>query len=402
MKHNSAQATAFGFIPSADELVERARALGPVLRERARHCEELGRVPDETVQDFEDAGFYRILQPKIYGGYEHLPRVFYRVLQELARHCPSSAWALGVIGAHNWEVGVMDPRVAEDLWRDDPNVRFSSSYAPFGKARRVEGGYIVDGRWSWSSGCDHATWVILGALVEMENGEANQLALVVAPGDYEIVADSWDSSGLSGTGSKDIVVKGAFVPIYRVHNINEGYLLAEPGRATFTADTYTLPFGSVFALTLTSVLVGIADGAFDFYVDYIGKRTSAYTGAGFKEDALAQQVLAEAHSLIDGAHLRLNRNADEMADYATRRETVPLARRVFYKWDAANIVKQCREAVNLLTANCGGSIFNRSCQMQRYFRDMNTGSNHLFVNPQKSSVNFARFVLAGENQDLML
>ncbi|WP_375713762.1 hypothetical protein, partial [Sphingobium sp. BS19] len=278
----------------------------------------------------------------------------------------------------------------------------SSSYAPFGKARRVEGGYAVEGRWSWSSGCDHATWVILGALVEMENGETNHLALVVAPGDYEIVQSSWDSAGLSGTGSKDIIVKGAFVPTYRVHNINDGYVLAEPGRATFTADTYKLPFGSVFALTLASVLVGMADGAFDFYLDYIGKRTSAYTGAGFKEDALAQQVLAEAHSLLDGAHLRLNRDADEMADFAMRGEDVPLDRRVFYKWDAANIVKQCRDAVNLLTANSGGSIFNRNSQMQRYFRDINTGSNHLFVNPQKSSVNFARFVLTGENQDLMV
>lgn len=296
----------------------------------------------------------------------------------------------------------MDPRVAEDLWGEDSNVRFSSSYAPFGKAKRVEGGYVLEGRWSWSSGCDHATWVILGAVVEMENGEANQLALMVGPGDYEIDHSSWDFAGLSGTGSKDVTVNGAFIPCYRVHNINESYLMTEPGRAAFTADTYKLPFGTVFGLTLTSVMVGMAEGAFDFYVDYVSKRTSAYTGASFKEDPLAQQVLAEAHSLVDGAVLRLNRDADEMANYAVRGEKVPLNRRVFYKWDAANIVRQCRDAVNLLTANSGGSMFNRSCIMQRYFRDINTGSNHLFVNPQKGSVNFARFMLGGENQDLMI
>jgi 3-hydroxy-9,10-secoandrosta-1,3,5(10)-triene-9,17-dione monooxygenase len=170
----------------------------------------------------------------------------------------------------------------------------------------------------------------------------------------------------------------------------------------FTADTYKLAFGTVFAFVLTSVLVGIADGALDFYVDYIAKRTNAYNGSSFKQDALAQQILADAHSLVDGAHLRLKRNFDEMAAFVSRGEEIPLARRVFYKWDAANIAKQCRDAVNMLTHACGGSVFDADVQMQRYFRDANVGANHLFINHQKSSVNFGAFMLSGQNSDLML
>lgn len=389
-------------IPSREILLQRARDLGSTLRERAARCEGMRRMPDETMQAFRDAGFLRILQPKAYGGYENWPTVLYDVVQELARYCPSSAWSLAILAVHNWEVGVMEPKVAEDLLGQDQNTCFSSSYAPFGKAHCVEGGYHVEGVWPWSSGCDHATWVILGAMVELEDGEINFLALLVEPGDYEIDHDSWNSVGLAGTGSKDIIVKGAFVPEYRVHNISQTYLMNDPGRAVFTADTYKLAFGTVFAFALTSVLIGIADEALAFYIDYIGKRTNAYNGSKFKEDPVAQQILADAHSLVDGTHLRIQRDFDEMADYVARGEEVPFDRRVFYKWDAANIAKQCRDAVNMLTQACGGSVFDASVPMQRYFRDVNVAANHLFINHQKSSVNFGAYVLSGENSDRML
>lgn len=389
-------------IPSPEELLRRARDLGPVLRDRARACEARQSMLPETAAAFEEAGFFRILQPKTYGGYEYWPTVFYDVVAEVARHCPSSAWALSILGIHNWEAGLMDPRIAEDLWSLDTAVRFSSSYAPFGMARRVDGGYHVEGRWSWSSGCDYATWVIVGALVELEGGVINHLALLVQPGDYVIDQSSWDSAGLSGSGSKDVVIKGAFVPEYRVHNISKALQMADPGRATFTADTYKLPFGIVFAFTLASVLIGIADAALDFYIEHISKRTNAYNGSSFKQDPLAQQILADAHSLVDGAHLRLKRDFEEMKAYVAKGEEVPFDRRVFFKWDAANIAKQCRDAVNMLTHASGGSVFAHDVQMQRLFRDANVGSAHLFINHQKNSVNFGAFMLSGQNSDMML
>ncbi|MGE3771935.1 MAG: flavin-dependent monooxygenase [Gammaproteobacteria bacterium] len=390
-------------IPSPAELLSRADQLIPILRERAEACERSGSVPAATIQDFQDAGFFRILQPARYGGYEHWPTVFYEVVARLAGGCPSSAWVLSVLGIHNWEAGLIDPRVAEALWKDDPDVRFSSSYAPFGKATRVPGGYRLDGRWPWSSGCDHASWVILGADAEMENGECNRVAALLPRQDYEIDEHSWNSAGMAGTGSKDIVVRGAFVPAHQLHNIQLSSAMSEPGATAFAADTYKLSFGVCFAYSLATVALGIAEGALAEFVPYMRKRTNAYLpGAEFQQDSVVQKALAEAHGLLDGARLKYERDFREMAAFVARGETVPVERRIFYKWNTAAIAKAARDAVNLLLPSCGGSAFNRKNPMQRYFRDVNCVANHLYLSFDKGAVNFGMHLLTGGNNDLLV
>ncbi len=116
--------------PRAQELIDKARAMGPALRQRAAQCKADRRVPDETIADFHEAGFFKILQPEQWGGYAMDPQVFYSVGLEVARFCPSSAWILGVIAVHNWQLAVFDDRAAQDVWGDDPSVLISSSYAP--------------------------------------------------------------------------------------------------------------------------------------------------------------------------------------------------------------------------------------------------------------------------------
>ncbi|MBI4695674.1 MAG: flavin-dependent monooxygenase [Gammaproteobacteria bacterium] len=390
-------------IPSPAELLSRADALIPMLRDRAEECERRATVPAETIQAFQDAGFFRILQPARYGGYEYWLPVFYEVVIRLARGCPSSAWVLSVLGIHNWEAGLIDPRVAEALWKDDPDVRFSSSYAPFGKATRVAGGYRLEGRWPWSSGCDHATWVILGADAEMENGELNRVAIVLPREDYEIDESSWNSAGMAGTGSKDIVVRGAFVPAHQLHNIQLSITMEEPGKKAFTADTYQVSFGVGFAYALATVALGIAEAALAEFIPYMRKRTSAYfPGAEFRQDPIVQKALAEAHTVIDGARLKYERDFREMADYIARGETIPVERRVFYKWNTAAVAKAARDAINLLLPSCGGSAFNTKNPMQRYFRDVNCVANHLYLSFDKGAVNFGMHLLTGGNADVLV
>lgn len=133
-------------IPDEAALLERARRLSPVLRERAQRTEENRAMLPETVQDFVEAGFYRILQPAKFGGYELSPLTLFRVAMELAKGCPSSAWCMSLVAVHNWEIALLDPQCAADLWGADPDARASSSYAPFGKVTAVEGGYRISGR----------------------------------------------------------------------------------------------------------------------------------------------------------------------------------------------------------------------------------------------------------------
>ena len=105
--------------PRAQQMLEAARAMGPALRMRAAQCRAESRVPDETVAEFHEAGFFKVLQPEQWGGYAMDPQVFYSVGLEIARHCPSSAWILGVIAVHNWQLAVFDDQAAQDVWADE-------------------------------------------------------------------------------------------------------------------------------------------------------------------------------------------------------------------------------------------------------------------------------------------
>ncbi|MGB1140878.1 MAG: acyl-CoA dehydrogenase family protein, partial [Halioglobus sp.] len=203
--------------PRAQQLIEAARTMGPALKERRAKASKDQRVPDETVREMHEAGFFKILQPEQWGGYAMDPQVFYAVGLEVARFCPSSAWILGVIAVHNWQLALFDDQAAQDVWAEDPSVLISSSYAPVGKVEVVDGGYKLSGRWSFSSGSEHCKWAFLGAVVptpEEPFNMANYRTFLVPIEDYDIV-HNWEVVGLQGTGSHDIVVDGAFVPEHR-------------------------------------------------------------------------------------------------------------------------------------------------------------------------------------------
>ncbi len=154
----------------AETLLDRAQKLLPVLSERAPRTAELRRIPEETIADFQEAGFFRMLQPARWGGYEVDPKLFFEVQIAVATACPSSAWVLGVVGVHNWQLALFPLAAQKEVWGNDRSVLISSSYAPTGKVERdpAGGGYRLSGRWSFSSGCDHCRWVFLGGLIPPE------------------------------------------------------------------------------------------------------------------------------------------------------------------------------------------------------------------------------------------
>src|SRR5439155_1395382 len=196
-----------------EEFLGRVRALSPTLRERAPRAEQLRRLPDETVADFQEAGLFRAMQPKRYGGFELDPEFFYQAITEVGAVCGSSGWLFGVIGVHNWHLALFPPEAQQDVWGEDDSVQLSTSLAPTGKVERVEGGFRVSGRWSFSSGCDFCGWAVLGGIAPpAENGGPPDARTFLLPRSDYAIDDNWQVMGLYGSGSKDIVVTDAFVP----------------------------------------------------------------------------------------------------------------------------------------------------------------------------------------------
>jgi 3-hydroxy-9,10-secoandrosta-1,3,5(10)-triene-9,17-dione monooxygenase len=374
--------------PTESELIERARALVPVLAGRAQACEEARALSAETVADFQEAGFYRIAQPKAYGGFQMSPEVLFNVAIELARGCPSSAWCLCLIGVHNWEPGLMDPRAAQDLWSDDPHARYSSSYAPFGELERVEGGYRLHGRWEWSSGADHCSWVILGALLKNPEAAPVQIALLVPRSDYQIV-DTWHVAGLKGTGSNDIVVESAFVPDHRTHR------LLDPSRRAFSSPIYDLPFGNVFALCLCAVTQGIAEAALASYTGYLRERHHKYDGKAMAGDPFQQRRLSEVAAEVQANRQRFHSVFRQLEAAFDDAVTVPVPVQVEQTWETQVIAHRNADLVTTLMRASGGGAQRLGHPMQRYFRDVNAAVAHAFLNVDRGALQNAQVLLNG-------
>lgn len=372
--------------PTEAELIERAKALVPALAERAQACEDLRRLPAETLRDFEDAGFYEIAKPKAYGGYEMSPEVLFNVAMELARGCPSSAWCMCLIGVHNWEPGLMDPGAAEDLWGVDPQARFSSSYAPFGKIEQAPGGYNLSGHWEWSSGSDHCSWVMLGAMLPIDDGPPQQIAMLIPRQDYQVV-DNWHVAGLKGTGSNDIVVENAFIPEHRTHR------LAEPSKNGFNSPIYALPFGNVFALCLCAVTQGIAEAALENYTSYLRKRVHKYDGRAMATDPFQQRRLSEVAAEVHANRQRFHNVFHHLEAALESTPVVPMQVQVQETWETQVIAHHNADLVTKLMRGSGGGAQRLDHPMQRYFRDINAAVAHAFLNLDRGSLQFAEIML---------
>src|SRR5258708_746961 len=156
--------------PEPTEIIARARAMIPTLAQRSLEGRRHRRIPDETIADMQRAGFFRVLQPKRWGGYEMDLGTFYEIQLALAEGDMSTAWIYGVSGVHPWFMALLDDRAAKEVWGRDTSTLICSSLMPAGKATAVDGGFRLSGRWRYASCCDHCDWALLGAMVASDSG----------------------------------------------------------------------------------------------------------------------------------------------------------------------------------------------------------------------------------------
>ena len=261
-------------IPSTDELYQKAYEIQPVLRSRAEETANLRRIPDETIQDFKDLGFFKIVQPKRWGGYEMDPIVFYKVTSIIGEACMASAWVYATVGVHNWQISVFDEKAQNEVWGDDDSVLISSSYAPKAIAEPKDDGFIVSGEWDWSSGSDHCDWFFGGAILDPSQGLNSFVTLLIPRDDYEII-DNWHTYGLKGTGSKRIKVENIFVPNHRIHYLKDAFEINNPDK-TNTGPLYKVPFGQIFTHAVAIPALGAYKGALNAFIDEAKGRVSSF------------------------------------------------------------------------------------------------------------------------------
>lgn len=299
------------------ETLHSVRDLLPGIADQARVVDETRRVSDDVIEDLQNTGVLRMLQPKRYGGSEIDPVEFYEVVRAISGACGSTGWIVSVLGVHPWHLALFDQRAQEDVWGHNRLELVSSAYAPMGQLLPVEGGYELSGTWKFSSGCDHASWALLGALQFGAEGRPVDFMTVLVPRADYTVQDVWDVVGMRGTASNEITVTKAFVPEYRTIRNYETAQLRGPGQKINSGPLYRLPFATIFTSAIAAPIVGVVAGSHESYVNVMRERVRLSLGGGrFAEDHVAQVSVARAASEIDAATLQMDRNVRDMWDLA--------------------------------------------------------------------------------------
>ncbi|MFC4376436.1 acyl-CoA dehydrogenase family protein [Nocardia halotolerans] len=349
------------------------------LRDQSPEAERLGQLPDATAKMLKAAGPIRLLQPKKYGGFEAHPREFAETVMAAASLDPATGWICGIVGVHPWQLAFADPKVQQEVWGADNDTWMASPYAPTGIARPVEGGYIFNGRWQFSSGTDHCDWIFLGAMLGDAEGKMalppTMLHMILPRSDYEIVEDSWNVVGLKGTGSKDIIVKDAFVPAYRVMNgdhVIDGTAQREYGA---TETLYKMPWSTMFPLGISAAVIGIAEGALAAHLDYQRERVGAQ-GTAIKDDPYVLFAISEAAADINAARQELLANVDRVWDLVDAGKEVDFADRAAGRRTQVRAAWRAVMAVDQIFARSGGNALRMDKPLQRFWRDAHAGLNH--------------------------
>jgi 3-hydroxy-9,10-secoandrosta-1,3,5(10)-triene-9,17-dione monooxygenase len=338
------------------------------VKSRRAQSEAEGRVPDATVQDMISTGLFRAFTPLRYGGLEMDPASFFAGIMKIAEADSSAAWIAGQLNVHSFEIALMSERMQDEFWANGPDTRASSSYAPIGKVTEVDDGYILDGTWTFSSGIDHAQWVILGG---------GDKAHVVPISGVSIDHGSWDVQGLKGTGSKAVTLKDVFVPEYRTHKFVDTYNDQNPGWAVNNVPLYWMSFTAVFNSTPTNTVIGTALGGINTFIEQSKVRlTRQGTGSPIAQNPFLHLKVAEALTRIGAARDRHLQNWRTLFDVACRGEEATPLERMRIRFEAAHANATCFESFTDIWPIAGAAATASNNPLQQTFRDLMAARNH--------------------------
>ncbi|MFK5915070.1 MAG: acyl-CoA dehydrogenase family protein [Woeseiaceae bacterium] len=356
-------------------LIDKIREILPTIHANAEKAENNRAVPTENIKLLHDIGFFRSLQPKAFGGFELGISEHAEAAVELAGACASTSWVGTLLANHSHGLGLFSHQAQQDVWGQDSDTLVSSSVAPLGIREKADGGIRLSGKFGWSSGCDHTQWAVLGYKDTNEYGQIGPMFALVPRSDYTIL-DDWDTTALSGTGSKTLVVDNVFVPEHRCESLISLNIGVSKGFGSHAGGLSYLPFSPVFSIGFSCVALGIGLRACEVYKEKISNRVRAYTGAKVAESAPAYMRLAESINQLTAAHQLLRKDWSEMDDCVNSKSMPDPERVLEWRVHQSYAVKMSIEAVDRLFAAAGGGSWFRSNEFQRLFRDVHICGSH--------------------------
>ena len=372
-------------VPNQAELVARAEALLPGLHERARAAEESRRLSDDTVREFRAAEFHKILQPRRFGGFELGFDTAAEVIRTLATACGSSGWVANLFIVHNWQIGLFPIKAQEEYWADSSDqVCSTASFATHSEMKEVDGGFRLSGRWKFSSGCDFAGWFII-----LKPSPTCMDWLLVPRSDLDIV-DDWFVSGLSGTGSKDLILDDVFVPEHRRLPIMGLAMGNTPGGKAHGIPLARLPFVLPAVWGIPPALVGMAKGMAEAVRQTLIGKKALFSGELQAERVANQMKLTEALTDIHAAELIMRHRLTELMRWGEAGAPPSTLDALSSQRDASYVSRLMGKVANNLALMSGATSINLSNPIQRYQRDINAGVTHVSLVWEEAAENYGR------------
>jgi alkylation response protein AidB-like acyl-CoA dehydrogenase len=373
------------------EIVQRARALAPALRERAAEGEAQRRLPDRTIDDLASARVLRVCQPARFGGSELPWDALCEMAVELGRGDGSQGWVGAVYAAMAQMTALFGDEAQHEVWDRNHDTLVAGSLVPVGnRVTATAGGYRLTGKWSFCSGIHHAGWTILGELVDAGDGKREHLYFLIPAADYRI-DDDWFTVGMAGTGSASVVLDDVLVPAHRVMLNRDVAAGTTPGAAVNPAPVFRMPLFGFAQLALAAAPIGAAIGMVEDFKTHIrGKSGGSTPIAGLD---LLRGRISEAAAETRAATLLLLDAARNVMARLTAGAAVDDADAAVAIRDSGYAVLLAKRAAMRMFEASGGHGLYLSTPIQRAFRDVNAGANHASLAWDRSALRYAQFGL---------
>ena len=359
-------------------MLEKLQEILPAIRANATKTEELRQVPQENIDMLHGIGLNRAFLPKAYGGLEISLPEFTNCIAALAGACCSTAWAYSLLCTHNHQMAMFSKEAQDEFWGENPDAVASSSIAPFGQYEETEGGIIFTGDMKWSSGVDHADWIIVG-LNRMVNDEKVYSFAVIPRSQFTII-DDWYSVAMQGSGTKTAHIERVFVPEHRIQAASDMMEGRHKGRELYPdSKIFHTPYRPYFASGFAAMSLGVAERMIEVYKDLTKNRVRAYTGAKVDGSVPPMLRIAESYQQVCAARAFLEKTWNEHKEYGERHEYPDRYTLAHWRTNQAYAIKMCVEAVNRLWSVMGASNWYTDREGQRLWRESNMTAAHAYT-----------------------